>query len=93
MIGLFAGIVGPEIRKRRVATVHHSTDVLLKFLGKQAEQKKLGKFLSTFKHFPEKENWMQITSITIWPNKWENRHGRLSYEKDLTLRTSASQTG
>ena len=47
MKGLLAGVVGPEIRKTWAATVHHSTNVLLKFLGKQAEQKQVGKSLCT----------------------------------------------
>lgn len=67
MIGLFAGIVGPEIRKARVATVHHSTDVLLKFLGKQAEQKKLGKFLSTFKHSLKKKTECKLLPLPSGP--------------------------
>jgi len=67
MIGLFAGIVGPEIRKTLVTTVHHSTDVLLKFLGKQAEQKKLGKFLSTFKHSLKKKTECKLLPLSSGP--------------------------
>ena len=56
MKGLLAGVVGPEIRKTWAATVHHSTNVPLKFLGKQAEQKKVGKSLCTsVQKLPEKE--------------------------------------